>query len=169
MAQQDIKPWYKQFWPYFAFTPAAFGVIGGLSLVVIASTNPDPLVVDDYYKVGRAFAQTYERDRVAEELGLSAEIGLDAELEMVRVALHGKETDDALVLHLVHPTRGDYDRTLDLRRGPNGDYFADLEPLRAGRWHLVLEPRESPRWRLTGRMSLPDEGRVLIAAGDLKG
>jgi uncharacterized protein len=158
------RPWYREFWVWFLISPAVMGVVAGLSLLAIASHSPDPLVVDDYYKEGRAINRVLERDRLARELGLRADIGLDAELALAHVALRGKAASSELVLRLVHPTRADYDLSLPLQRLPAGGYAADLPPLRAGRWHLILEPREDPHWRLTGRVTMPGDGKVVLGA-----
>ena len=70
----DIEPWYKQFWPWFLMALPASAVIGGIITIVIAMTNPDGLVKDDYYKAGLGINRTLEREQQAATLGLSAAI-----------------------------------------------------------------------------------------------
>jgi hypothetical protein len=41
------KPWYREPWPWVAIAIPAAAVIMGVTTLVLALNNPDPLVVDD--------------------------------------------------------------------------------------------------------------------------
>ena len=41
---QFALPWYRQFWPWFLLALPAAAVIGGILTVIIAVSNPDPLI-----------------------------------------------------------------------------------------------------------------------------
>lgn len=49
----QIRPWYKEPWPWVAIAIPAIAVIGGLFTLYLAITHPDPLVVDsdEYQRV----------------------------------------------------------------------------------------------------------------------
>jgi hypothetical protein len=43
----DIKPWYREPWPWVAIGIPAAAVIMGMTTLYLALANPDYLVVDD--------------------------------------------------------------------------------------------------------------------------
>src|SRR5690606_40709111 len=51
---ENIPPWYKQFWPWFLISILVFAVVIGLGLLYVSMLNPDSMVRDNYYKEGRA-------------------------------------------------------------------------------------------------------------------
>ncbi|NNJ73016.1 MAG: nitrogen fixation protein FixH, partial [Enterobacterales bacterium] len=70
----DVEPWYKQFWPWFIMALPASAVIAGITTVVIAYKNADSLVVDDYYKEGKAINFRIARIKEAENRGYTASL-----------------------------------------------------------------------------------------------
>ena len=71
---QVSKPWYKEPWPWLLAIMPLTAVIAGGFTVWFAVTSSDGLVVDDYYKQGKAINQTKERDRQAQLLGIRAQL-----------------------------------------------------------------------------------------------
>ncbi len=47
-------PWYKQFWPWFLIAVPLITLVMGGVLLKLAISTEDSLVVDDYYKEGKA-------------------------------------------------------------------------------------------------------------------
>ncbi len=45
--QEDTKPWYKQFWPWFVFSLPAIAVIAGIATVIIAERHKPVLISRD--------------------------------------------------------------------------------------------------------------------------
>lgn len=43
---KQLKPWYKYPWPWVAIAIPGAAVIMGITTLVLALNNPDPLVVD---------------------------------------------------------------------------------------------------------------------------
>lgn len=43
----ELKPWYKEPWPWVAIAIPGSAVIMGITTLVLALNNPDPLVIDD--------------------------------------------------------------------------------------------------------------------------
>ncbi len=49
MKQDDIqhRPWYREPWPWVAIAIPGAAVIMGVTTLILALNNPDPLVVDE--------------------------------------------------------------------------------------------------------------------------
>ena len=70
--ETQIKPWYKQFWPWFVISLPASAVVAGIITVFIAFDNADSLVVDDYYKAGLAINDQVQLQKNALNYGYAA-------------------------------------------------------------------------------------------------
>lgn len=159
--EKPVEPWYRQGWPWFLIALPATAVVGGIITMAIAVNTFDGMVVDDYYKEGRAIVQTIGRVEHAKELGLRA--ALRVRSESVQVALTASERSnlpERIRLTVVHPTRGGLDQEL-LVAGTGGVYEAVLAPLSTGRWLFVIED-EARSWRMDGSAFLPAEMEITI-------
>lgn len=145
----ERTPWWRQFWPWFLISLPACAVLASLVTLWLAMDSADSLVVDDYYREGRAINRTIARDARATELGLVATI--DRAPEGVRLAMRSGQAVDwpaSLELRIVHATRAEQDRLLVLRSIGGGHYVAGGETLpQAGRWTVQLA-EASGDWRL---------------------
>jgi hypothetical protein len=150
------KPWYREPWPWILMAGPAIVVVAGLATAWLAVRSDDGLVRDDYYKQGLAINQTLGRSDAAARLGIKAKLYLvDGR---VRVLL-GAAGPGALILQLAHPTRAGMDQSVTLAMIQPGVYEGRLQPLRAGRWHVVLEQSD---WRLAGDWTLPAAGALTL-------
>jgi hypothetical protein len=131
-------------------------VVAGLVTVWLAVRSDDGLVVDDYYKQGLGINRTLSRSDAATRLGIKAELYIVDGRVRVLLAAAGS---GALTLRLAHPTRAGMDQSLKLAMVEPGVYEARLQPLRAGRWHVVLEQSD---WRLAGDWTLPAVGALTL-------
>lgn len=148
-------PWYRQFWPWFLLGMLGSVVVACGITLYIAVANPDSLVRDNYYREGLAINQELAASRRARELGLSAELGWDAEQGRLELLLAGDaDPDTALELILVHPRNAGEDVELTLRPVAAHRYDAALPeglPKRlSGRWALQLSPASGEEWQLRG-------------------
>ncbi len=149
--QEDLEPWYRQFWPWFLIALPGSVVIASLSTLYIANRYSDDLVVDDYYKDGLAINVELGKQRVADgtrHRSLSCRYLTTG----YRCALRGDEYgDDTLDLFLSHPLEADRDfsvsaashRARPLRRSDagNGGSQLALDPAVGGRgWRLSMAP-----------------------------
>ncbi len=149
-------PWYRQFWPWFLILLPAMSVVGGIITIFLATTHPQAMVVDDYARIGLATHRKFERDRQADELGMTAQLSVVAEPAEVRVRLEGSgPLPDHLVLLLSHPTRPEADRRL-LLSGFGEAYSARLDGPLTGRWYVQIEPPDGD-WRLAGELLAGEE------------
>lgn len=160
-SSKNLEPWYKQGWPWFLIAIPATSVIVGVSFLTVAIKTWDGLVVDDYYKEGRAIVQTIGRIELAKELGLSAQMKIRP--ESVRIDLSASNIEnlpETIRLLISHPTRGGSDQALVLS-GPGGVFEGAITPLSNGRWLFLIED-ESRSWRMNGAAYIPTETEIRI-------
>ena len=154
-------PWYRQRWPWILMAMPATSMVLGFFLLFMAIKTDDGLVVDDYYRQGRAIDQTIARSAIAAERGLAANVQLRADSVLVALdANEGVALPDELIVTIIHPTRAGFDQALRLKR-VDGVYAGALAPLSIGRWHVQIEDA-AREWRLHGDLRTPDETRVRI-------
>ena len=144
-----MKPWYRQLWPWLIISGPAAVLVAGAVTTWIAFDSADGLVAEDYYKQGMAINKVLAREEAARRLGVSAELAIED--GRLRVRLQG-QAPEALFVHLAHATRAGHDQRLRLAPAGDAVYEAELPPLPAGRWRLVIEdPRAT--WRIVKETS----------------
>lgn len=160
-AHKHPEPWYKQGWPWFLIALPATAVIAGFITLAIAINTWDGLVVDDYYKEGRAIVQTIGRSEHAKALGLSAQLTMRPDsLRIDLSAAKAEHLPESIRLTISHPTRGGSDQAL-LLSGPGGVFEGAIAPLTNGRWLFLIED-ESRSWRMNGAAYIPTETVIRI-------
>ena len=145
-------PWYRQLWPWLLMLMPATAVVGGLITYWLASTTNNALVVDDYYREGRAINLELARDRHAVDLGLAGSLTRegDGHPRLRLQAATSGVLPQAVTLRLVHATRAELDRTITMQASAEGDYGSPQATLPdSGRWNIQIEDRDR-RWRLVG-------------------
>lgn len=149
MSEENVAPWYRQFWCWFVIAPPLAGILLSASLVGIAAIHGDSMVVDDYDTVGRAIVKSYEREDRALRLGLGGRMILDHEQGIVTIRLDGLSNPPERVhLSLSHPTHAERDMVVDMQRNATGLYRGRLQGDINGRHYLRLEP-DDEAWLLT--------------------
>lgn len=162
----EITPpiWYKQFWPWFLIFFPASAVVAGIATIILAVQSDDGLVKDDYYKAGLAINQTLERKQYAQELNLSADVKWEQLTQTLTLKLAGNlaKLPSRLTLQLAHTTQANHDQNVTLFLSPdNKSYTGRLDKIRSGNWIVILEPKEKS-WRITGRVTLPQQRKWKI-------
>jgi len=161
LTEKKPTPWYRQGWPWFLIALPATAVVAGIITLVIAARTFDGMVVDDYYKEGRAIVQTLDRVERASALGLVADLKLRSESVRIELsALHADDLPVRAILTVIHPTRDGQDQEI-IMTGAGGVYEGRLAPLSTGRWLFQLED-ESRSWRMNGAAYLPTETEIRI-------
>ena len=153
--QTDVRPWYRQFWPWFIMALPLAAVIAGLTTVAIAVTHQDSVVRDDWYTEGKSINQDIARDSRATTLGINADIRSDAVTGEIHVRLqHNAQSftaPDTLTLYFSHPTLASADQQVQLKR-QGDDYRGQLARGLKGRYYVELG---TPHWRLQGSREFP--------------
>jgi len=137
-------PWYREPWPWLLMAGPAAVLVAGAATIWIAFASADGLVAEDYYRQGLAINKVLAREDAARRLGISAEVSFQT--GVLRVELRG-QNPEALFAHLAHATRAGHDMRLRLAPVREGVYQAELPPLPAGRWRIVIEDPQGT-WRI---------------------
>lgn len=162
MNTTDVRPWYREPWPWILAAGPFIVVIAGLYTAWLAVKSNDGLVTDDYYKKGLSANQTIARSEQATRMGLVAGIRITSDTLSVRLQASEKgfAMPPTLVATISHPTRAGLDQSRVLVR--TGDLYAgEVRLPSAGHWLVLLED-EPKTWRLMGNVILPVNGETLI-------
>jgi uncharacterized protein len=156
--QVETRPWYKHRWPWFIMLGPFMVVVAGFITMYIAYTRQDALVVDDYYKQGKAINQDLRREHAAASMNLSANLRFDpAEGKLTGVFNSPeKRADGILVLRMVHSTQPEKDVVFDVKAAADGSFSVALPMLEKARWQLIIED-EARTWRLSGEWIWPQQ------------
>jgi hypothetical protein len=116
--------------------PAAV-LVGGGYVTWLATTHPDALVVDDYYKQGKAINQDLRRDRAATALGLALHAAYDPRAGALTGRLAGQAAP--FTIYLAHPTLPLRDLRLFVKPASDGSFSVALPGLERTHWQVVVE------------------------------
>jgi hypothetical protein len=155
--------WYREPWVWLLILFPSAAVIGGMITLYLAVTTSDGLVVDDYYKRGKAINRDLARDDAAVLYGLTATLALDLQDNRVQLVLESNSNiqPTELRLSVLHPTQPGYDQVIRLTPIAAAVYRGGVATLADGHWYLQLEADD---WRLSGRMRVPVEEPVVMSA-----
>jgi uncharacterized protein len=161
MSINSPYPWYRELWPWLLIAGPFAVVLASAVTFWLAYSHSDPLVVDDYYKAGKAINMTMKRDAQARSLGLSAEMNAkDGNVSIVMHSHADTPLPPMLRLLVTHATQREKDRTVLLNASLSGHYDGSLRDVDAGRYHLTLEDIERT-WRLNGDWRASDESSTV--------
>jgi hypothetical protein len=138
-------------------------VIAGTITMWISFAGADALVVDDYYKQGKAINQDLRRERVAASLNLALALRYDAAAGKLQGQLTGEQPARELTLMLVHPTMPSKDMKRTLVTNPDGSFSLPLPLLERAHWQVELEDA-ARQWRLHGDWHWPQQKMTDIQA-----
>ena len=158
-SSEQTLPWYRYGWPWFLIAIPMVSVCLGSVMLYLAFNANNSMVVDDYYKEGKAYNLRIERDRLASVLGLVANItqsaeGIILELEqntpeqlpaslesMAQGAAVNYALPESLSLRWVHVTQEKLDGSIKMTFIGANRYIAQNVSLPdAGKFRIHIEP-----------------------------
>ncbi|MCL6271011.1 FixH family protein [Sansalvadorimonas sp. 2012CJ34-2] len=168
--------WYQEPWAWYIVGVLVVTFCWGAIQVTTAIKHADEVVVDDYYKVGKAINQDLTRDKTARELDISAEIAFKSDSGKVYANLQGavKDWPQQLRLKLLPAAPAAEKQTVALIQSPaiaeqytgqpaalpTGRYFVQLETLDV----MVPEEGYQGGWRLNREVNFAPDEAVEIRA-----
>jgi hypothetical protein len=115
-----------------------FAIFASVGIAVVAFTRGDPTLPDEYHWEGMSLDRDFADARRASDLHVHAALQVMAASETCRVTvdLSGK-SPSALRLNLVHATRPDLDRQVQLLQA-GSVYEGHCGVIPPGHWHVQL-------------------------------
>ncbi|UPQ86774.1 FixH family protein [Vibrio sinaloensis] len=149
-----VKPWYKQFWPWFLIILPLTVVVWTIITVIVFSQNSVSLVTEDYYKKGKGINIDISKQNVAKELGLSAQAYSQGNDVVIQFEKGELEHFPAITAMFAHRTLPDRDFKQLLTSDANGLYRFTLTEELQGPWFIELTPHDE-KWLVQGRVTFP--------------
>lgn len=162
---QAAAPWYMHRWPWLLMLGPFVVVVAGAFTMWLAVSRPDALVMDDYYKEGKAINQDLRRDRTAAGMKLQANLRYDPASGKLAGNVHsfGQPLQGKIHLTLAHSTLPEKDVSLDAVVDEKGDFSVALPMLDTARWQVQIE-NDRHDWRLHGEWAWPQEAGIALNA-----
>lgn len=156
---KDTKPWYKYPWLWFVIALPVTSMIAGVATIIITNKNQPEIIVDDYYKKGKAINQELTLYKAFTNSGIE----LNVRMINNRFEIKSNESLTALKVTLVHSTQGKRDLEFVLTATSNGIYGKNLDTELSGNWSLFVEPMDGS-WKVKQKIALPSTDWVQLKA-----
>jgi uncharacterized protein len=157
--QEQIRPWYKEPWPFILIGITGLGVVAGSTLAWIGLSDPPEIVRGDYQQLGRGLTDTNVRTAQARALGLDGLLTIqDQEVIIVVQANQSESLPDQLLVQFQHPATSELDSTVLARRLEGREYRGQLTNRPHERAHIVVSDLAQSWWlagRLDGQIEQP--------------
>ena len=141
--KEPFTHWYQEPWVWFIIGIIVVTVSWGTYRVIFAFQHADEVVVDDYYKVGKAINQDLSRDRRAAQQHIQAVITVNAQTHALKVAMDGNTSDwpQQLRLRIMPTARDTAPQTIALLQTPHQAtlYSGQSQGIADGRYYVQLE------------------------------
>ncbi len=144
------EAWYKNPWVWVVIFFPLLAVVAGIATVIITSQNQPEMVVDDYYKKGKAINQELVLYNKADEIGIKLELKSQAESVEIKSNLELP----AIKLTMVHSTLAELDFSMVLTPNAKGTLSNTLEQEMTGKWEAILMPMDES-WKVRQTVAFP--------------
>jgi len=158
--------WYAHRWPWFLMLGPLLAMLAAIPTAWVAFSKQDALVVDDYYKEGKAINQDLRRLRAARSLQVDVQLRYDAAKGALTGTIFslGQPHREKVHIKLIHSTRPDKDIVLEAQPDTGGNFSVALPMLDMARWQVIVEGAGRD-WRLDDVWLWPQQRRIDLKAG----
>ena len=153
------RPWYKEFWPWFLIAVPIITLIMGGVLLNLAISTEDSLVVDDYYKEGKAINARLDKEAIARRKNITTDLTIED--GSIALEFHSgiPQEGNAVKLSFYHVTLEERDVSVLLSRDAKGIYRGFVEEDLDGKWRVSLT-RIDDSWKIQNTIYLPHSGKM---------
>ncbi|ENM5742718.1 hypothetical protein CGT92_12340 [Vibrio metoecus] len=156
-----VKPWYKQFWPWFLIILPLTVVIWTVATVIVFANNSVSLVTEDYYKKGKGINIDLSKINIAKELELHATIQSEGNNVLIAFDKGQLTHYPAIQAMFAHRTLPDRDFSQLVTADAQGIYRVKLDHELQGPWFIELTPHDA-QWLIQGRITFPTSSTPLM-------
>ncbi|MCZ4374145.1 FixH family protein [Vibrio diazotrophicus] len=149
-----VKPWYKQFWPWFLIILPLTVVVWTIVTVIVFSNNSVSLVTEDYYKKGKGINVDLSKIHVAKDLGLNAAVSSQGNEIIIQFNKGKLDHYPAIQAMFAHRTLADRDFSQLITADAKGNYKITRDDEMQGPWFIELTPHNG-EWLVQGRVTFP--------------
>jgi len=153
--------WYREPWAWLVFILPFTAVVAGIATYIIANTNPDTLVVGDYYKKGKSINLEVGKVKLAQKLGMRFELKL-SDNELIIKPTGIEKVFPLINANFYHPTLEENDFYLALTPDGNGHFRHQFDHEVSGKWKLTITSFEG-NWKIQNTITLPQSEFIEIA------
>lgn len=148
-----FTPWYKEPWAWLVFFLPFTAVVAGISTYIIANNDPDPLVVGEYYKVGKSINLQVAKVKRAQKLGMRFSLQLN-DKKLIITPTGIEKSFPLLNVKFFHPTLPAEDFSIKLTPDGNGAFRYEFDRVVEGKWKITLTPFDND-WKIQDTIGLP--------------
>lgn len=155
-----VKPWYKQFWPWFLIILPLTVVIWTVVTVIVFANNSVSLVTEDYYKKAKALILILLKSMSPK----SWDWTLPFTLKVARSSLNSTKVNllTSLLFKPCCSSHTAWSRFSQLiTADAKGIYRLNLENELQGPWFIELTPHDG-QWLVQGRVTFPSSPTALM-------
>ncbi|NQY63780.1 MAG: FixH family protein [Alteromonadaceae bacterium] len=153
-------PWYKEPMAWFVFFLPFSAVVAGIATYIIANTNPDTLVVGDYYKEGKSINLQVSKVKLAQKLGMRFSLQMTGNDLLIK-PIGIEKVFPVLNISFHHPTLEKKDFALVLTPDGNGFFRHHFNNDVSGKWHITVTPFEK-HWKIQNTIALPPSNVIAL-------
>ena len=150
--------WYREPFAWLVFGLPFVSLISGTTFYIIANTDPDTVVVGDYYKKGKAINFQVSKVKLAQKLGMRFSLTLNDNNLVIKPTGIDK-VFPLLNVNFVHPTLEARDFSLVLTPDGSGSFRHFFEEPVDGKWKITVSTFEE-KWKIQDTIALT-EGSVI--------
>lgn len=150
MQQEQKDIWFKNPWVWLVIFFPVLSVVAGIATVIITSQNQPEMVIDDYYKKGKAINQELTLYNKAEELNVDLQIKVNDS----RIEIKTNDKYPALKISMIHSTLGAKDFSLVVTPNSIGTLSSVVENNVDGKWQIIVSPMDES-WKIKSELALP--------------